>query len=51
MRVSFPVGGAICYDQKLLFVACLVAGKKVEQNRHFQYMGKEGVFGQGATDR
>src|SRR6266446_6844208 len=51
MRFSFPVRSAVCYDQKLQLVACLVAGKKVEQNHRFRRMGKEEVFGQGATDR
>jgi hypothetical protein len=38
-------------DRKQQLVACLVAGKKVEQNHHSRDTRKEEVFGQGTTDR
>ena len=46
MTCSFSGHATICYARKLKIVACLVAGKKVEQNRHFQAATKEEVFGQ-----
>src|ERR1051326_2523423 len=50
-RGSFRGQDVVYSDRKLEIVACLVAGKKGEQNRYFQDTTKEGGFGQGATHR